>query len=695
MGFMQSSLVQRPNSLIHPFVFNHIYFTVMKGVEKMKPTHRIVLLTIALLFLAGCSTGNQDMEETTPALDAAPTTAPVESVSDQPDNRTEVVFDIDHRSDGLSLDAGGDFNTEVVAVGDPEEQAFRSGNGRALPSADGNTDSDGYIQFKVDDDFIYEGSPTSHVQIEIEYLDEGTDQFNIQYDAASVLFKDTDTITKTGTGEFKTAIFTLDDAYFANRDNGADFRIADYSDGAETIRRVTVTLLDVGTEVAQAPTESPSSTAEPLPDDQANVVFHNGVILTMENGLVASAIAVKDEGIFAVGSDEEVLAYVGPGTTLIDLDGRILMPGFVDGHSHSFISTWRGDLEGGQTYLLSHGITTAAEMFHEEALMQEFQALDGQGKLRMRISLYPTHVDACGGVMGDWYWPTYPPSRQPGAMLQIPGIKMFNDGGACNRPAMSFEYKEGGQGDLYFQVNELAGMIIEAQNRGYQVAIHGLGDRAVEVNLNAIEAALDGGPNTFRHRIDHNGMVRDDMLPRYTEVDVVAMIFGAFPACFFNSDNYATPGPYREWEWRWRSLIDANPDVHFAWHADTPPLGDPVPMVHLHGFVTRRQVGTGTIAGDGPLQKGDGSVCETPDWAVDDRLTVEEALPIMTIESAYALLRDDEIGSLKAGKLADLIILSENPLEVDPDAILDIQVLMTMVGGKVEHCTPGHEALCP
>jgi predicted amidohydrolase YtcJ len=91
----------------------------------------------------------------------------------------------------------------------------------------------------------------------------------------------------------------------------------------------------------------------------------------------------------------------------------------------------------------------------------------------------------------------------------------------------------------------------------------------------------------------------------------------------------------------------------------------------------------------------DGSIFEPQDWAADDLITVEEALPIMTIESAYALLRDDEPGSLVTGKLADLVILSANPLEIDSDDIPDIQVLMTMVGGKVEHCAPGHESLCP
>jgi predicted amidohydrolase YtcJ len=262
---------------------------------------------------------------------------------------------------------------------------------------------------------------------------------------------------------------------------------------------------------------------------------------------------------------------------------------------------------------------------------------------------------------------------------------MFNDGGSCNLPARSIEYANGGLGDLYFQTNDLAAMIVEVQDRGYQAAIHGLGDRAIEVNLDAIEAALDGGGNTYRHRIEHNGLVRDDMLSRYTQVDPIAMIFGAFPACMFNSGVYPPlPDEYQHWEWRWRSLMDTNPDVHFAWHSDAPIFGDPAPMMHLHGFVTRRQV------------QDDGTVCEPPDWAVDDLLTVEEALPLMTIESAYSVLREDEIGSLKAGKLADLIVLSENPLDVGPDdALLDIQVLITMVGGKVEHCAEGAQALCP
>ncbi|MGD8457350.1 MAG: amidohydrolase family protein [Anaerolineales bacterium] len=632
------------------------------------------ILIISFLLLAGCQPANQGTEETVLPVDNAGALSS-EPVSGGSDMLAEVVFDIDHTANGLTLETGGDGDTEVVTVGDSQEQAFRTGSGQWLPAPDENQDTDCSMEFRVDDDVLFEGSPTSNVRIEVEYLDEGTDTFNIQYDAASGgndstgLFKESNTVAKSNTGEFKTAVFTLSGAYFGNRQNDADFRIYDRYDGTETIRRVTLFLL---------PPE------EMLSGDGSNLVFYNGVILTMENGETASAIAVSGENILAVGSDEEVIAAAGSGATLVDLEGRTLMPGFVDGHSHWFNAAWRDDFESGQQMLIAYGITATAEMFVEEDLIQDMQAFDREGKLRVRVSLYPVHVDNCGDVRGDWYWPDYPVSHQSGAMLQIPGLKMFNDGGSCNLPARSVEYANGGLGDLYFGADELTGMIVEAQDRGYQVAIHALGDRAVEVNLDAIEAALDGGPNTYRHRIEHSGLVRDELLPRYTEVDPVAMIFGAFPACSFNSGVYpALPDGYQHWEWRWRSLMDANPDVHFAWHSDAPIFGDPWPMMHLHGFVTRKQLNE------------DGSICEPPDWSVDDVLTVEEALPLMTIESAYSILREDEIGSLKAGKLADLIILSDNPLVIGAqDALLDVQVLMTMVGGKVEYCAGGYQVLC-
>jgi len=199
---------------------------------------------------------------------------------------------------------------------------------------------------------------------------------------------------------------------------------------------------------------------------------------------------------------------------------------------------------------------------------------------------------------------------------------------------------------------------------------------------------LDGARNTPRHRIEHNALVRPDLIPRYAEIGIVPMIFGKFPTCAFVGDTskfkYMTPTKYITWEWPYRPLIDSNPGLHFAWHSDYPVFSSINPMEHLYGMVTRREVSEDGV-----------TICEPAEWAADDRLSVAEALRYMTIESAYSLFREEEVGSLKVGKLADLIILSDNPLEVDHDDILDIQVLMTMVGGKVEHCAQGRVAVCP
>jgi len=185
---------------------------------------------------------------------------------------TQVLYDQDHTNDGLLLDSGGDVDIEIVTAGSPPEQALRSGNGIILPAADGNSVEDYYMQFNIDDAFIYRGSPTSRVQVEIEYLDVGTDTFSIQYDAISGgpdgdgLFKDTGVVIKTNSGEFKTAVFQLCDAFFGNRDNGADFRISDSADGAEFIRRVVVS--QVAPALGPLTIQVDSCGADPFDDQQ-------------------------------------------------------------------------------------------------------------------------------------------------------------------------------------------------------------------------------------------------------------------------------------------------------------------------------------------------------------------------------------------------------------------------------------------
>ena len=161
-----------------------------------------------------------------------------------------ILFGDTTTENNLSLQEGGDFDTALITAGSPPVTARRTGNGQALPSGDNNQVGDYYLQLNAADEAIAAGNPTSRVRIEVEYLDQGTDAFLIQYDALSGgpfgdgRFKDTAVITKTGSGQWRTASFLIEDAYFANRDHGGDFRIDDHGDGYEVIRKVTVDLMD-------------------------------------------------------------------------------------------------------------------------------------------------------------------------------------------------------------------------------------------------------------------------------------------------------------------------------------------------------------------------------------------------------------------------------------------------------------------
>jgi parallel beta-helix repeat protein len=160
--------------------------------------------------------------------------------------RLAILLGQDNIEGGLFLDHGGDVDTEVVSVGSPLKGARRTGNGQVLPSADGNLVADYYMQFRADNNVIFKGVPTTRVRIEVEYYDQGTDRFGIHYDSLNGAFRETGLITKGDTKSFQVAVFYLCDTNFGDRTNGGDFRITDNNDGAEIIRRVTVTLLQPG-----------------------------------------------------------------------------------------------------------------------------------------------------------------------------------------------------------------------------------------------------------------------------------------------------------------------------------------------------------------------------------------------------------------------------------------------------------------
>lgn len=417
-------------------------------------------------------------------------------------------------------------------------------------------------------------------------------------------------------------------------------------------------------------------------DSTQMTVYYSGNILTMDmNQPSGEAIAIRGEFIKAIGYDEQILALGDDSANYIDLNGHTLMPGFVDAHTHILNDhlSQGMSLDRAQVIALKNGITTLGTLYVDRGFMNEIRDFNSKGYLRVRTSLYLIATDPCGNEEGDW-WKEFSPTHNAGEMLRIGGVKIFTDGGACGKVALSFELEPGwSTGDLWFTQEKLNDLVSEVHIAGYQAAIHAIGDRAVVQALNAIELALDGQPNTLRHRMEHVSVIPEDQIARFGELGVVPVLIGEFPNC----TPYGPPVPeqYGHMEWPWRALREINPDLALAWHSDVPFQSNN-PFDHLLGFVTRIDL-LGNV------------VCPPAEWLVESTLTVEEALSIMTIQSAYALFREEEVGSLAPGKFADFIVLSKNPLNAQSEKLAENRVLLTVVGGRVEYCLPPSTDLCP
>jgi predicted amidohydrolase YtcJ len=409
------------------------------------------------------------------------------------------------------------------------------------------------------------------------------------------------------------------------------------------------------------------------------LILHHGRIVTMEaRPARAQAIALRGRTIVALGSNASVLALRGPRTRLVSLRGRAVLPGFVDPHSHGLgeaVLAGRS-LGEAQAEILASGVTARGELFVPPELLGALRSFAASGQLQVRTSLYLLATDNCGVPTGNW-WEAQGPISGRRRMLRIPGVKIFADGGSCGRAAVSWEYPngEGGMGDLLLEQAELDALVARAQERGFQTAIHALGDRGLDAALTAIDHVLPGRPNRLRHRIEHNALVRPDQLGRHAEVGALATVFGVFGTCAFNEGGFARGDLVPEvapYLWRWRELLDANPGAHVSWHSDWP-IFELDPFEHLYSFATRRE-------------RADGSLCEPEPEQANDTIPVATALRMMTVEAAYALGQDSVVGSLRPGKLADLVVVSADPLAVPVDEIPDIAVMATLVGGTTRYC---------
>jgi len=508
---------------------------------------------------------------------------------------------------------------------------------------------------------------------------------------------------------------------------------------------------------------------------EADLVLFNGRVITFdEEDKRGEAVAVCGNKIVFVGSNEAAKNFIGESTRVIDLDGKVLLPGFIDAHTHflqaglmldmvdlreakslsealekvrerasktpkgEFVigfnwdeSKWpekryinrkdldkvtanhmvalvridghmisvntlvlklikipsdkrgvevddrgeptgvlkeeaadyvkslspsdpkslRNALEKITEYAHKLGVTSVHDTVDANSIAAYLSALK-DGKLKIRVYLNFTeefldHVLKTGlstGFGND--------------MLRLGALKLFSDGSIGSRTAaLSGEFADqpGNKGMLIYGKGKLEEIVAKAHKGGIQVAIHAIGDRAIELTLNAIEGALKVTPRKdHRHRVEHMELVTDEQIRRVVEFGIVASMQPNFIG------EWGLPGEMyerrlgRNWVEKnnpYRKILDEGAVIAFG--SDCMPFS---PLYGIHWAV------------NAPMES--------------QRISVHEAIKCYTKNAAHASFEERTKGSVEEGKLADMVVLSENPYE-NTNRIRDIEVAMTIQDGEI------------
>ncbi|MGV9701561.1 amidohydrolase [Streptomyces sp. NPDC003483] len=249
------------------------------------------------------------------------------------------------------------------------------------------------------------------------------------------------------------------------------------------------------------------------------------------------------------------------------------------------------------------------------------------------------------------------------AWLSVGALKVYTDGGMMARTAALGAPYEGldHAGQLQDDPESLARTIVDGHLAGWQLAVHAIGDRAVDVALDAIERAqrIRARPDA-RHRVEHAGLVRPDQLARFARLGVIAVVQPNFLRSF--GDDYAAVMGARRAPWLYRGRSFLEHGVTMVGSSDRPVTdGSPLRGVQ---FMVERASASGRVIGP------------------DEGITVDEALRAYTVGGAFACRWEESAGSLSPGKRADLVVLGDDPRSVETSRIGAIEVVATFVDGR-------------
>jgi hypothetical protein len=211
-------------------------------------------------------------------------------------------------------------------------------------------------------------------------------------------------------------------------------------------------------------------------------------------------------------------------------------------------------------------------------------------------------------------------------------------------------------GTLYYEDEVVNDFALAAHKEGLQIAFHAVGDAAVEQALNAYDAALEQFPREdHRHRIEHCTIMHEEQILRAQRLGVALAIQPPFNHFWPHTNYFHDLGEERAWKVdQVRTFMRPNLLVAGGSDSTVTPMG---PLIGVHAAINHSNPA--------------------------ERIGVYDAMELYTINAAHIAFQEHDRGSLEVGKLGDLVVLAENPFEVDQRTIKDIKVERTVIGGDI------------
>ncbi|CAN5863026.1 amidohydrolase [soil metagenome] len=303
------------------------------------------------------------------------------------------------------------------------------------------------------------------------------------------------------------------------------------------------------------------------------------------------------------------------------------------------------------------GVTSVHDAYGSHNDLRAYQDARDAGELSMRIYclIGYSHIDrmiAAGvrtGFGDEW--------------VRVGAMKLTCDGSISERTArLSQPYvgRPNDYGIIVMNEEKLYEYARKAHEADWQIGIHANGDVGIDIALKVYERLQRERPRRDpRFRLEHCTVINDALVRRMRALGVIPTPFSTY--VYFHGEKMREYGAERlNNMFAVRTFLDAGIGVTQA--SDYPP-GPFEPMMALQSSVTRRDI-KGTI------------------WGGSQRITIEEAIRVGTLHGAYASFEEHQKGSIETGKLADLVVLSRDPLKEDPGSLVNLPVERTMVGGR-------------